>query len=61
MPSDASPVLAAVSAELRQLERAAGLAGELDPDDELALLPAVEEARAALGRLAEQLEALRGT
>jgi hypothetical protein len=33
------------------------VAGELDPDDELTLLPAVEEARAALLRLAEELEA----
>jgi hypothetical protein len=39
----------------------AGLLGDLNPDDELALLPAVEETRVALLRLAEQLETLRGS
>jgi hypothetical protein len=55
---DASPILATLAGELRRLERAAALARDLEPDDELSLLPAVEAARAALRELAERLEVL---
>jgi hypothetical protein len=51
-----SPILGAISQELRELEAAAAKLGDLSEDDHLALYPKISALRDARRRLTEELE-----
>jgi len=56
--TEPSPILAAISEELRRLEAAAARLGPIDEQEALQLYELIADARDALERLAEAVEKL---